>query len=80
MIIELEINGARVIISGDNLTVNLTQDDQVKSNVITPRIVQPKRLPQRRSESFAKAEAYSVRLCENASCQPSDNFQMGNWS
>lgn len=28
MIIELEINGARVIISGDNLTVNLTEDDQ----------------------------------------------------
>ena len=42
MIIELEINGARVIISGDNLTVNLTQDDQAKSNVLMPRIVQPK--------------------------------------
>lgn len=28
MIIELEINGARVIVSGDNLTVNVTEDDQ----------------------------------------------------
>lgn len=27
MIVELEINGARVIISGDNLTVNVTGDD-----------------------------------------------------
>lgn len=26
MIIEFEINGARVIVSGDNLTVNITQD------------------------------------------------------
>lgn len=27
MIIELDINGARLIISGDNLTVNLSQDE-----------------------------------------------------
>lgn len=30
MIIELEINGARVIISGDNLSVNVTQEVEVQ--------------------------------------------------
>lgn len=37
MIIELEINGARVIISGDNLTVNMTQEDRAKGAVVARR-------------------------------------------
>lgn len=44
MIIELEINGARVIISGDNLTVNLTQDDNAKAGLVAQRAVE-NRLP-----------------------------------
>jgi len=35
MIIEIEINGARVIISGENLAVNVTQDD-VQSTASKP--------------------------------------------
>lgn len=38
MIIELEINGARVIICGDNLSVNVTQDE-VKREIVTHRVV-----------------------------------------
>jgi putative transcriptional regulator len=34
MIIELEINGARVIISGDNLTVNVTGEDKPATSQI----------------------------------------------
>lgn len=36
MIIELEINGARVIISGDNLTVNVTEGAAGQVELFTP--------------------------------------------
>jgi DNA-binding transcriptional regulator YiaG len=41
MIIELEINGARVIISGENLTVNVTQDDVPTSAPIAALVERP---------------------------------------
>ncbi|WP_322884222.1 helix-turn-helix domain-containing protein [Sinorhizobium medicae] len=36
MIIELEINGARVIVSGENLSVSVTQDDKPVHHVVRP--------------------------------------------
>lgn len=44
MIIEFEINGARVIVSGENLTVSLTQDDAAKAEFVAQRSEEP-RLP-----------------------------------
>jgi len=37
MIIEFEVNGARVIVSGDNLTVNVTQEREQSQFVAQPK-------------------------------------------
>ena len=37
MIIEFEINGARVIVSGDNLSVNVTQENEPPRSIPKPR-------------------------------------------
>jgi DNA-binding transcriptional regulator YiaG len=84
MIIELEINGARVIISGDNLSVNVTQDasdrpmfnrSEVK-NINLPTSDQIKALRKSRGESqaeFAKVLGTSqqnVHRWENGEVSP----------
>lgn len=46
MIIELDINGARVIISGDNLTVNVTQDGEhlPALNISKPQLLEGRQI------------------------------------
>lgn len=36
MIIELEINGARLIVSGENLTVSVSQDQGIRHGIASP--------------------------------------------
>lgn len=36
MVIELDINGARVIITGDNLSVSVSQDSQKPTAILSP--------------------------------------------
>lgn len=87
MIIEFEINGARVIVSGDNLTVNVTQDSlepvvqsgasRDTSNLPTPD--QIKRL--RKSMKMSQAEFGKVVGVEQSSvCRWERGYENPNGS